>query len=550
MKFAAFRNYVRLFQDPLFWKSLGNTFYVGLIAHVFILLGGLVLAYILNTKLIKYPNIFKTIYFLPMVTSAVATGIVFKAMFGMNAGIINLFISSLGFDKIDWWGGTGAYIKPAIIIMFSWKWIGWNMVIYPAGMQGISTDIYEAATIDGANHIQVFFRITIPLLRPIILFILIQSTIGTLNLFTEPFILLGGGSLLGGTGNQGMTVMMYLLNKAPYGNNHYCYASATAYVMCSIIIIASLINMKISGSFTLLVLLFCSMGGYAFAIYMFPGRDLLFGVLIVTMMIPWTAGIIPWFFMMSRFGWINNFPALIIPNSANAFGIFWMRQYCRNNVPHSLIDAAKIDGLSEWLSFFKIIAPILVPGFAALGVVRMAEFAWTRIEPQEGEFRFEWLERAINLLGQYGVKTILGTPTPTPPRLDYRKTSEILPINSKGVKAAFGGRHHNCQSNRTYRSHAVCMLEAFTSRFKDNPHVVGWQTDNELGNSYEDLCHCPLLLLDWKRFHSDLICDFQKFQIDILRKNCPGQIITHNFMGFFDIIGLFQAGGALGFHQP
>ncbi len=125
----------------------------------------------------------------------------------------------------------------------------------------------------------------------------------------------------------------------------------------------------VSGSFTLLVLLFCSMGGYAFAMDAFPGRDILFGVLIVTMMIPWTAGIIPWFFMMSRFGWINNFLALIIPNSANAFGIFWMRQYCRNNVPHSLIDAAKIDGLSEWLIFFKIIAPILVPGFAALGIM-------------------------------------------------------------------------------------------------------------------------------------------------------------------------------------
>lgn len=125
----------------------------------------------------------------------------------------------------------------------------------------------------------------------------------------------------------------------------------------------------VSGSFTLLVLLFCSLGGYAFAMYVFPGRDLLFGLLIVTMMIPWTAGIIPWFFMMSRFGWINNFLALIIPNSANAFGIFWMRQYCKNNVPHSLIDAAKIDGLSEWLIFFKIIAPILVPGFAALGIM-------------------------------------------------------------------------------------------------------------------------------------------------------------------------------------
>jgi len=129
--------------------------------------------------------------------------------------------------------------------MFSWQWIGWNMVIYLAGMQAISKDIYEAAEIDGANHTQVFFRITVPLLKPIILFTLIQSTIGTLNLFTEPYILTGGASLLGGTDNQAMTAMMYLLNKAPYGNNLYGYASAVAYVISAIIIIVSLINMKV-----------------------------------------------------------------------------------------------------------------------------------------------------------------------------------------------------------------------------------------------------------------------------------------------------------------
>ena len=138
----------------------------------------------------------------------------------------------------------------------------------------------------------------------------------------------------------------------------------------SVAVFRSFMNsVVVSGSFTILVLLLCSMGGYAFAMYKFPGRDKLFAILIVTMMIPWTAGIIPWFFMMSRFGWINNFLALIIPNSANAFGIFWMRQYCQNNVPASLIDAAKIDGLSEWFIFFKIIAPILVPGLAALGIM-------------------------------------------------------------------------------------------------------------------------------------------------------------------------------------
>lgn len=126
----------------------------------------------------------------------------------------------------------------------------------------------------------------------------------------------------------------------------------------------------ISTSYTVLTLLFCSMGGYAFAVYRFPGRSKLFTVLLTTMMIPATAGIIPWFIMMSKFGWINNYMALIIPGCANAFGIFWMRQYCQNNVPTSLIDAAKIDGCSEWLIFFRVVAPLLLPAFAALGIMQ------------------------------------------------------------------------------------------------------------------------------------------------------------------------------------
>ncbi len=117
------------------------------------------------------------------------------------------------------------------------------------------------------------------------------------------------------------------------------------------------------------VIFFCSLGGYAFAMYRFPGKEILFAMLLGTMMIPYTAGIIPWFFMMSKFGWVNNYLGLIIPGAANAFGIFWMRQFCRNNVSVSLLEAAKIDGLSEWLIFFRIVAPVLVPGMAALGIM-------------------------------------------------------------------------------------------------------------------------------------------------------------------------------------
>jgi len=119
-----------------------------------------------------------------------------------------------------------------------------------------------------------------------------------------------------------------------------------------------------------LVLFFCSIGGYAFAVYDFPGRKVLFAILLGTMMIPFTAGVIPWFIMMSRLHWLNDFKALIIPSAANAFGIYWMRQYCTNNVPTALIEAARIDGCSEWTIFFRVIAPVLKPAYASLGIMQ------------------------------------------------------------------------------------------------------------------------------------------------------------------------------------
>jgi ABC-type glycerol-3-phosphate transport system permease component len=139
----------------------------------------------------------------------------------------------------------------------------------------------------------------------------------------------------------------------------------------SVNIVRSFFNsVFIASANTVLVLLFCSMGGYAFAIYEFPFKKQLFAVLLVTMMIPWTAGIIPWFIMMSKFGWINKFRALIIPGAARAFGIFWMRQYCTRNVPTSLLDAARIDGCSEWTVFFQVVTPIILPAYASLGIMQ------------------------------------------------------------------------------------------------------------------------------------------------------------------------------------
>jgi ABC-type sugar transport system permease subunit len=246
MQFLGLENYVNLIHDTLFRKALANTLVIGIIAHIPILGGGLVLAYILNSKLVRWKNIFKTIYFMPMVTSAVAITIIFQSIFGYNFGTINYFVQLTGHDAINWLGGDGALIKVAVIVMFSWKWIGWNMVIYLAGMQGISDDIYEAATIDGADHARVFFRITVPLLKPIILFTAIQSCIGMFNLFTEPLVLTSP-SWTGGQNNGGLTLMMYLLNKAPQGGNAYGYASACAYVITIMIIVFSIFITNLLG---------------------------------------------------------------------------------------------------------------------------------------------------------------------------------------------------------------------------------------------------------------------------------------------------------------
>jgi len=245
--FIGLKNYFDLFNSALFLKSLKNTLIIGVSGNAINLSGALALAYILNSKLVRRPYIFKVIYFLPMVTSAVASSIIYRALFNNNSGIINNLLENLGFDRIFWLGGTGDYLKIVVIVMFAWQWMGWNMVIYLAGMQGISPDITEAATIDGASHVSMFFKIVLPLLKPIILFTLIQSTIGTFIIFTEPFMLTGAMRMDGGANQQALTTVMFMLDQAPYSRNNYGYAAACANVLCIIIITVSIIFTRTLG---------------------------------------------------------------------------------------------------------------------------------------------------------------------------------------------------------------------------------------------------------------------------------------------------------------
>ncbi len=241
--FVGLGNYKQLFSDPIFWKAVYNTLFIGIIAHIPMLLFALFIAFVINSGMIKLKELFRTIYFLPVITSSVAISLVFLTLYGVRAGLINYALTLIGIPPIDWWGGNGQWVKPAIILLFAWKWVGWNMVIYLAGLQGISRDIYEAAEIDGASMPQIFFRITLPLLKPIILFTLILSTIGAMTIFDEPYMLVGTG---GGTDNSGLTLMVYLYREA-FEYVHFGYSSSIAYVISMFIVFISILNLKFFG---------------------------------------------------------------------------------------------------------------------------------------------------------------------------------------------------------------------------------------------------------------------------------------------------------------
>jgi ABC-type sugar transport system permease subunit len=245
MDFRGLKNYLELFQDRLFWISVGNTVIIWIAAHVPMLILALILAYILNSGLVRFKGFFQAVYFTPMVTSSVAVAFVFMTMYGTRFGLINFALKSIGLPEIDWWGGTGFWIKPAIIILFVWRWTGWNMVIYLAGLQGIDSELYDAAKIDGAGHTQIFRYITVPLLRPVILFSLILSFVGGITIFDEPYLLTWMRTL-GGTNYAGLTMSLYLYNEG-FVRGHLGYASAIAYVICTLIVVLSATSLKLFG---------------------------------------------------------------------------------------------------------------------------------------------------------------------------------------------------------------------------------------------------------------------------------------------------------------
>lgn len=238
--FVGLDNYIRLFQDPLFYQSITNTLIILIVQVPIMIFMALVLANFLNSSLLKMKGLFRVAFFSPAVTSLVAASVIFLLLLNPDYGIINYTLSFFDIDSIGWLNDP-FWAKVSIILVTIWRWTGYNMIILLAGLQGIPENLYEAARIDGAGKARQFFSITIPQLKPVILFTLVTSTIGTLQLFDEPYNLTGGGPV-----NSTTTITMYLYQNA-FQYFDFEYASAIAYVVVVIIALLSLIQFKLGG---------------------------------------------------------------------------------------------------------------------------------------------------------------------------------------------------------------------------------------------------------------------------------------------------------------
>ena len=235
---------------------------------------------------------------------------------------------------------------------------------------------------------------------------------------------------------------------------------------------------------------------------------------------------------------------------------------------------------------------------AGISVIRIAEFAWSKVEPEEGVFTYDFFDEFLDLCSEKQMKVIFGTPTATPPAWLTEKYPEVLNARKDGVLLRHGGRRHYNYNSPVYQRLCARVVEREAAHYAKHPAIVGWQIDNELGNSHGDLCMCdsckarfqqwlekkygdietlndawgtafwsqgyntfsqistplitavgenPSAMLDWKCFCSDLIVDFAKWQADIIRENCPNHFITHNYMCFDDKVNYYDLGELLDF---
>lgn len=235
--FAPQANWGRLLVDPAFANALKNTLIILVVQVPVMIALATVLAVLLHSPLLKARGLFRFAFFAPVVVGEVAYAAVFRLMFNYEFGIINKLLALIGVAPVSWTSNPTAAMA-LIIIAVTWRWAGYNAILILAGLQSIPQDLYEAATLDKVSKTRQFLFITVPLLRPIILFCIVLSIIGTMQLFTEPFLITNRGGPGGATETLGM-----LLYRQGFLSFNFGYASTIAYTIAAIAMALSLLNM-------------------------------------------------------------------------------------------------------------------------------------------------------------------------------------------------------------------------------------------------------------------------------------------------------------------
>jgi multiple sugar transport system permease protein len=235
--FVGLSNYTNLLADPKFWASLLNTAYFVIVGVPLTLVLGLLIANALNRGVTRFRTAFRVGYYLPVITSIVAIAVVWRFLLNPDFGLINMLLARLGIQGPAWLADP-VLAMPSIIAMAVWRNLGFAMIVFLAGLQAIPGVLYEAASIDGASSRQAFRFVTLPMLRPTILFMTVITTIGYLQLFEEPFVMTDGGPL-----DKTLSVTMYMYQQG-FTFFHQGYASAVAYVLFVIVAIVAFLQFK------------------------------------------------------------------------------------------------------------------------------------------------------------------------------------------------------------------------------------------------------------------------------------------------------------------
>ncbi|YCK41884.1 carbohydrate ABC transporter permease [Actinomadura sp. ATCC 39365] len=246
--FVGAKNFQTLLADGYFWNATFNTLSIGVLSTVPQLLLAIWLAHLLNRRL-RFQTLLRISMLLPNVTSVVAVVVIFSQLFGRDFGLINWVLSWVGIGKIDWAAGT-ATSHIALSVMIMWRWTGYNALIFLAAMQAVPRELYEAATLDGASSFTQLRRITIPMIRPTIIFVVIVSTIGAMQIIAEPLLFgqssgAGGGAASGGPDRQYQTLALFVYEQG-FTRFDFGYASAASWLMFLVVVVAAGINFLIS----------------------------------------------------------------------------------------------------------------------------------------------------------------------------------------------------------------------------------------------------------------------------------------------------------------